>query len=204
MGEWTNEGSCNGDGDDPTCGAGTQLQSRTCTDGTIDKCTVVDTHRSVTCAVAGTALPVCGKICSKNVCADKSLILPLIMHKFVTHSFFYLIVTCPEGFVQYNRKCYKFSTEEATWDDARSACQSLSEDGAYDLVSIDSQELATALKQYPDHWIGLDDKLIEGAFTWVNGQGLGVGSTLGEDPWGANEPNVNHNNIIIIKKFSSL
>merc|ERR550539_1874262 len=114
LGEWTNEGSCNGDGDDPTCGAGTQLQSRTCTDGTIDKCTVVDTHRSVTCAVAGTALPVC--------------------------------VTCPEGFVQYNRKCYKFSTEEATWDDARSACQSLSEDGAYDLVSIDSQELATALK----------------------------------------------------------
>jgi hypothetical protein len=157
LGEWTNEGSCNGDGDDPTCGAGTQLQSRTCTDGTIDKCTVEDTHRSVTCAVAGTALPVC--------------------------------VTCPEGFVQYNRKCYKFSTEEATWDDARSACQSLSEDGAYDLVSIDSQELATALKQYPDHWIGLDDKLIEGAFTWVNGQGLGVGSTLGEDPWGANEPN---------------
>merc|ERR1711936_719482 len=125
LGEWTNEGSCNGDGDDPTCGAGTQLQSRTCTD----------------------------------------------------------------GFVQYNRKCYKFSTEEQTWDDARSACQSLSEDGAYDLVSIDSQELATALKQYPDHWIGLDDKLIEGAFTWVNGQGLGVGSTLGEDPWGANEPN---------------
>ena len=70
---------------------------------------------------------------------------------------------------------------------------------AYDLVSIDSQELATALKQYPDHWIGLDDKLIEGAFTWVNGQGLGVGSTLGEDPWGANEPNVNQNNIIIIE-----
>ena len=132
----------------------------------------------------------------------KAIILTLIMHKFVTRSFFYLIVTCPEGFVQYNRKCYKFSEEEATWDDARSACQSLSEDGAYDLVSIDSQELATALKQYPDHWIGLDDKLIEGAFTWVNGQGLGVGSTLGEDPWGANEPNVNQNNIIIIEIFS--
>ena len=126
----------------------------------------------------------------------------MIIHEFVTHSFFYFIVTCPEGFVQYNRKCYKFSTEEATWDDARSACQSLSEDGAYDLVSIDSQELATALKQYPDHWIGLDDKLIEGAFTWVNGQGLGVGSTLGEDPWGANEPNVNQNNIIIIEILS--
>ena len=125
-----------------------------------------------------------------------------VNYKFVTYSFYYFIVTCPEGFVQYNRKCYKFSEEEATWDDARSACQSLSEDGAYDLVSIDSQELATALKQYPDHWIGLDDKLIEGAFTWVNGQGLGVGSTLGEDPWGANEPNVNHNNIVIIDILS--
>ena len=104
-------------------------------------------------------------------------------------------MTCLEGFVQYNRKCYKFSTENATWDNARSACQSLSEDGAYDLVSIDSQELGTALKQYPDHWIGLDDKLMEGNFTWVNGQVLSVGSVLGEDPWQDSEPNVNNNNL---------
>ena len=59
MGEWTNEGSCIADGDDATCGTGTQKQERTCTDGTIDMCTAEETKRDVTCAAAGTALPVC-------------------------------------------------------------------------------------------------------------------------------------------------
>ena len=61
LGEWANEGSCHADGDDPTCGAGSQQQKRTCTDGTIDKCTAEDTERTVTCQIAGTALPVCSK-----------------------------------------------------------------------------------------------------------------------------------------------
>ena len=61
FGEWANEGSCHGEGDDPTCGAGSQQQKRTCTDGTIDKCTTTETQRTVTCEVAGTALPVCSR-----------------------------------------------------------------------------------------------------------------------------------------------
>ena len=61
FGEWENEGSCQAEGDDPTCGAGLQIQKRTCTDGTIDKCTSTDEQRAVTCAAAGTALPVCSR-----------------------------------------------------------------------------------------------------------------------------------------------
>ena len=63
LGEWANEGSCNGEGEDITCGPGSQHQRRACTDGTIDKCTAEETQRTVTCEVAGTALPVCSKLC---------------------------------------------------------------------------------------------------------------------------------------------
>ena len=66
FGDWTNDGQCSGTGDDPSCGAGSQFQTRTCTDGTVDKCidganaqTEADTKRTVTCAVAGTELPIC-------------------------------------------------------------------------------------------------------------------------------------------------
>ena len=59
LGAWRNEGGCNGQGDDPTCGSGTQVQKRTCTDGTVEKCTDADKQRTVTCAVAGTKLPDC-------------------------------------------------------------------------------------------------------------------------------------------------
>ena len=59
LGEWTNEGGCVGTGEDKSCGPGTQQQVRTCTDGTTDKCTEIDTKQSVACSEAGTALPAC-------------------------------------------------------------------------------------------------------------------------------------------------
>ena len=59
LGEWTNEGGCVGTGEDKSCGPGTQQQVRTCTDGTTDKCTEIDTKQSVVCSEAGTALPAC-------------------------------------------------------------------------------------------------------------------------------------------------
>ena len=59
FGDWTNEGKCAGTGDDPNCGPGTQHQKRTCTDGTVDKCTATEKQRTVTCTIAGTQLPAC-------------------------------------------------------------------------------------------------------------------------------------------------
>ena len=60
--EWQNKGPCNGMGDDTTCGEGEQVQSRQCTDGTVDKCTDEDTRRTIPCNAAGTALPSCPKV----------------------------------------------------------------------------------------------------------------------------------------------
>ena len=38
-GIWTDSGPCNATGSKPDCGPGTKSQSRSCEDGTIDKCT---------------------------------------------------------------------------------------------------------------------------------------------------------------------
>ena len=60
LGPWENEGTCQGSGENPACGPGLQAQKRTCTDGTIEKCTdIVDTDRTVACSAAGTSLPEC-------------------------------------------------------------------------------------------------------------------------------------------------
>ena len=60
FGVWENEGACLGSGENPACGPGVQHQKRTCTDGTIEKCTeTIDTDRTVACSIAGTALPEC-------------------------------------------------------------------------------------------------------------------------------------------------
>ena len=63
LGTWTNDGACVAIGDDASCGPGNQRQTRTCTDGTIDKCTATDvTEQTISCSDAGTALPDCEKL----------------------------------------------------------------------------------------------------------------------------------------------
>ena len=59
LGPWTNNGKCQAVGQNPDCGPGTQIQIRSCTDGTIDKCTDEEKERAITCTAAGTELPAC-------------------------------------------------------------------------------------------------------------------------------------------------
>ena len=51
-GTWTNDGSCVATRVNANCGPGNQRQTRTCTDGTTDKCTEPeDTERFISCAL---------------------------------------------------------------------------------------------------------------------------------------------------------
>ena len=59
FGEWKNVGNCVGNGKDPTCGPGIQNQTRTCKDGTTQKCKNSDMERQVKCLYAQTELPMC-------------------------------------------------------------------------------------------------------------------------------------------------
>jgi len=62
LGTWINNGDCVATGNDSSCGPGNQRQTRTCTDGTIDKCAASDViEKTISCSDAGTALPDCDK-----------------------------------------------------------------------------------------------------------------------------------------------
>ena len=98
-------------------------------------------------------------------------------------------VTCPDGLEAVLGKCYKFSEDKKTWADARIECQSI-QPGSYDLVVIDSEELNEYLKQYPNHWIGINDLFSEGEHTWVNGKPLKIEETFSQSPWAPGQPDV--------------
>lgn len=77
---------------------------------------------------------------------------------------------CPGlDWYEFGEFCYKPSEERKTWHDARQACRSL---GA-DLTSILSMTEQSWLESYlymatSDVWIGLNDLMITGMFTWTD------------------------------------
>ncbi|XP_058850063.1 asialoglycoprotein receptor 2-like [Acipenser ruthenus] len=85
-----------------------------------------------------------------------------------------LRVCCPEKWVQFNGKCYYFSTDKMDWKSSRASCVSM---GA-DLVIIKSEaEQRFLLNEAKAHagnryWIGLTDAVTEGAWLWVDGTPL--------------------------------
>uniref|UniRef100_A0A671F306 C-type lectin domain-containing protein n=1 Tax=Rhinolophus ferrumequinum TaxID=59479 RepID=A0A671F306_RHIFE len=90
--------------------------------------------------------------------------------------------TCPEQWVNFQRKCYYFGEGAKRWIQARLACSKLQ--GR--LVSIHSQEeqdfLAKSIHRRGS-WIGLRDLNIEGDFVWMDENPLDYSN------WRPGEPN---------------
>ena len=59
IGTWENVGQCIGTGKDPSCGPGIQNQTRSCIDGTEEKCSEFDLERIAPCHWADSTLPDC-------------------------------------------------------------------------------------------------------------------------------------------------
>ncbi|XP_032250471.1 low affinity immunoglobulin epsilon Fc receptor [Phoca vitulina] len=90
--------------------------------------------------------------------------------------------TCPEKWVNFQRKCYYFGEGSKKWIQARFACDKLQ--GR--LVSIHSQEEQDFLARHANRkgtWIGLRDLDREGEFIWMD-QG-----PLNYSNWRPGEPN---------------
>ena len=68
--------------------------------------------------------------------------------------------------IEFKGKCYKFSAEKKTWQDARQQCVA---QGA-DLVKIDDKDENDFLKNHSDDntWIGLQKDIV-GIFRWTDG-----------------------------------
>ena len=59
IGTWQNVGQCIGTGEDPSCGPGIQNQTRSCINGTEEKCSEFDLERIAPCHWADSTLPDC-------------------------------------------------------------------------------------------------------------------------------------------------
>ncbi|XP_035696426.1 low affinity immunoglobulin epsilon Fc receptor-like [Branchiostoma floridae] len=100
-------------------------------------------------------------------------------------------LTCPSGYERFCEKpdmCYKFSTDEKNYADARSACKAA---GGHLAMPKDKATSEFLAKQVPlinnkqKHiWIGLTDQVQEGTFVWDDGSNLGAGWS----DWALNHP----------------
>ncbi|XP_041125397.1 asialoglycoprotein receptor 1-like [Polyodon spathula] len=84
-------------------------------------------------------------------------------------------VCCPEKWVQFNGKCYYFSTDTMDWNSSQASCVSM---GA-DLVIIESEaeqrfllDKAKSQTGQNSYWMGLTDAVTEGVWLWVDGAPL--------------------------------
>ncbi|MGH0117845.1 UNVERIFIED_CONTAM: hypothetical protein FKN15_003876 [Acipenser sinensis] len=82
---------------------------------------------------------------------------------------------CPEKWVQFNGKCYCFSTDTMDWNSSRDNCTSMGghlviiESEAEERFLFDTAKAQTAGNRY---WIGLTDAVTEGVWLWVDGTPL--------------------------------
>jgi len=78
---------------------------------------------------------------------------------------------CPCRRQTFGGHVYLFCSTGRTWADARSDCQSW----GYDLVSIggDAENELVRMNVTEDTWIGLNDRMTEGAYVWPDGSPFG-------------------------------
>ncbi|KAM6149038.1 LOW QUALITY PROTEIN: C-type lectin domain family 17, member A [Erethizon dorsatum] len=92
-------------------------------------------------------------------------------------------VTCPDGWLPFESKCYYFSPRTKSWDDARKFCQ----ENYSHLVIIDSPaEHNFVVKAHGSprvYWLGLNDKDREGDWRWLDGSPVTLSF------WDPQEPN---------------
>ncbi|KAM6216807.1 C-type lectin domain family 17, member A [Rhynchocyon petersi] len=92
-------------------------------------------------------------------------------------------VTCPEGWLPFEGKCYYFSPNTKSWDGARKFCQ----ENYSHLVIISSpaeQKFVASAHGSPRvYWLGLTDRNQEGNWRWLDGSPITLSF------WDPEEPN---------------
>ncbi|XP_078615018.1 uncharacterized protein LOC144884059 isoform X3 [Branchiostoma floridae x Branchiostoma japonicum] len=79
---------------------------------------------------------------------------------------------CPSGYVKFQDSCFKFSSDQKNYSDARSACQAAGGLLAMPKDVATNNFLVNQLTRYHDGsnaWFGLTDLAQEGTFVWEDG-----------------------------------
>ncbi|XP_016075153.1 PREDICTED: C-type lectin domain family 17, member A [Miniopterus natalensis] len=96
-------------------------------------------------------------------------------------------VTCPEGWLPFEGKCYYFSTNTKSWDEARKFCQ---ENYSHLVIisSIAEQNFVSKAHRSPRvHWLGLSDREHEGKWKWLDGSPVTLSFWEPEEPNNVND-----------------
>ncbi|EPQ07510.1 C-type lectin domain family 17, member A [Myotis brandtii] len=96
-------------------------------------------------------------------------------------------VTCPEGWLPFEGKCYYFSPNTKSWDEARKFCQ---ENYSHLVIisSIDEQNFVVKAHGSPRvHWLGLSDREHEGDWKWLDGSPVTLSFWEPEEPNNLND-----------------
>ncbi|XP_006100401.1 C-type lectin domain family 17, member A [Myotis lucifugus] len=96
-------------------------------------------------------------------------------------------VTCPEGWLPFQGKCYYFSPNTKSWDEARKFCQ---ENYSHLVIisSIDEQNFVVKAHGSPRvHWLGLSDREHEGDWKWLDGSPVTLSFWEPEEPNNLND-----------------
>ncbi|XP_062384391.1 C-type lectin domain family 4 member E-like isoform X2 [Sardina pilchardus] len=98
---------------------------------------------------------------------------------------------CPEGWKHHKGKCYLFSSSKMNWEGSRDHCITL---GGH-LIIVNNQEeqnFLAAQAKGVSHWIGLNDRAVEGQWRWVDNISLNETGAIfwykRSDPNQADEP----------------
>ncbi|KAK5910036.1 hypothetical protein CesoFtcFv8_003911 [Champsocephalus esox] len=87
---------------------------------------------------------------------------------------------CREGWVSYERICYKISTNSLTWSKAEDQCQA--QEGH--LVVLNTAEeldyISKVVEIRYNYWIGLVERENEGHWSWVDGTDINATPTFWE------------------------
>ncbi|XP_066296949.1 perlucin-like protein [Branchiostoma lanceolatum] len=96
---------------------------------------------------------------------------------------------CPDGYVQFEDRCFNFSIEKKTYTDARSACQAAGgrlgmpkDQLTNDFLTNQIETRYFAFSRYIV-WFGLTDEVREGTWVWEDGTPL-----IGWSDWAQGEP----------------
>ncbi|KAM4643782.1 C-type lectin domain family 17, member A-like [Amazona ochrocephala] len=94
-----------------------------------------------------------------------------------------LCLTCPDGWLQFARTCYFFSSATKSWWEAKEFCGHLN--GSLATVSSEQEDifLANHILENRVFWLGLTDSDREGHWQW------GDGSSPSITFWNTGEPN---------------
>ncbi|KAM7140927.1 C-type lectin domain family 17, member A [Molossus nigricans] len=96
-------------------------------------------------------------------------------------------VTCPEGWLRFEGKCYYFSPNTKSWDEARKFCQ---ENYSHLVIisSIAEQNFVSKAHRSPRvHWLGLSDREHEGDWKWLDGSPVTLSFWEPEEPNNIND-----------------